>query len=129
MGILQVNPAASIIIPICAVMSSTEKTLPFPGGQCILWDESECGIEPLDSVYLDREVRSRLEYRLVECAVIYGFFGISSEIAIRIECECMRELLAADCECAGVEYLQRSISDCCLNLCHLLCCSRCCVLR
>ena len=67
---------------------------------------------------------SHSKERFVECAIEYGFLGISGEVTIGVKRECMRKRLAADCEGAGIEDLDGTVCDGSLYLRDLLCSAR-----
>ena len=73
---------------------------------------AESGVQPLDAIDLNGEVRSGLEVRFVECAVINGLLGISGKVAIGIQSEGMvKGLAAVNREGGGIKDLQFSAGE------------------
>ena len=83
-------------------------------------DILERGVEPLDAVDLDGEVRSGLEVGLVEGTVEHGFLGVGGEVAVGIQSEGGGQGLALHGEGGGVEDLDGAVSQTGLDLGELL---------
>ena len=83
-------------------------------------DILERGVEPLDAVDLDGEVRSGLEVGLVEGTVEHGFLGVGGEVAVGIQSEGGGQGLAVHGEGGGVEDLDGAVGQTGLDLGELL---------
>ena len=83
---------------------------------------SICFIKPFDSIYLSNEIRSTLQLRFMEIAIVCG---IALDGSIRIIHVGISPSLSIDCEGAEIKYMKVPGSQCSNRLIHSFLSSRC----